>query len=175
MEEVTGAQSDEAALDNMRRRRAVIDTSVLFVPRLRATLQELALEGAFTALWSPWIIAELNRVLVWQWITERTGGDLTRSNQRHCSQAAKTMMALLLAAFDVVNPRPPYPVAWEQLTDADDHPVWAAAVEGGARYVVSNNTRDYPPRQADGRYSYQGIEYVSGDDFLTLVLTDLAN
>ena len=174
MEEVAETPSGEAALATLRHRRAVIDTSVLFVPRLRAALQELAVEGAFTALWSPWIIAELNRVLVWQWITERTGGDLSQANHRRCSQAAKKMMTLLLAAFEVVNPQPPYPVAWEQLTDLDDHPVWAAAVEGDARYVVSNNTRDYPPRQADGRYSYQGIEYISGDDFLALLLADLS-
>jgi hypothetical protein len=43
----------------------VIDTNVLFVPRLRAELQELAFQGVFTALWLPWIIAELKRVLVW--------------------------------------------------------------------------------------------------------------
>jgi hypothetical protein len=172
VEEVTRPLSGEASLDSLRRPRAVIDTSVLFVPRLRATLQELALEGAFTALWSPWIIAELNRVLVWQWITERTGGDLSRANQRKCSQAAKKMMTLLLGAFEVVNPRPPYPMAWEQLTDLGDHPVWAAAVQGHAQYVVSNNTQDYPPRQPDGRYSHQGIEYMSRDDFVALVLAD---
>src|SRR5271165_6426913 len=77
--------------------RAVIDTSVLFSPRLRAELQELAFQGAFIAIWSPWIIAELDRVLVWQWITERTQGDLSPANQRACSQAAKRMMTLLLS------------------------------------------------------------------------------
>jgi len=30
--------------------RAVIDTNVLFSPRLRAELQELALQGVFTAI-----------------------------------------------------------------------------------------------------------------------------
>ncbi|HXT36076.1 MAG TPA: hypothetical protein VN837_10895, partial [Chloroflexota bacterium] len=57
--------------------RAVIDTSVLFAPSLRAELQELAFQGMFVAVWSPWIIAELDRVLVWQWITDRTHGDLS--------------------------------------------------------------------------------------------------
>jgi len=153
--------------------RAVIDTNVLFSPRLRAELQELALQGVFTAIWSPWIIAELNRVLVWQWITERTNGDLSSANERACSRSAKRMMALLLGAFEVVNPRPPYPEAWEHLTDADDHPIWAAAVEGKARYVVSDNTSDYPPRQPDGHHGHQGIEYISGRDFLTMLLLDL--
>jgi hypothetical protein len=45
-------------------------------------------------------------------------------------------------------------------------PIWATAVEGGAQYVVSNNRRDYPPRQEDGRHIYQGVEYLSGTDFL---------
>jgi len=45
--------------------RAVIDTNVLVPPRLRRDLQNAAEEGMFTALWSPWIIAELNRVLPW--------------------------------------------------------------------------------------------------------------
>ncbi|MCA1597415.1 MAG: PIN domain-containing protein, partial [Chloroflexi bacterium] len=79
--------------------RAVIDTNVLFSPRLRAELQELALQGVFTAIWSPWIIAELNRVLVWQWITERTNGDLSSANERACSRSAKRMMVLLLGAL----------------------------------------------------------------------------
>src|SRR6185312_16405255 len=131
--------------------RAVIDTSVLFSPRLRAELQELAFQGVFIAVWSPWIIAELDRVLVWQWITERTHGDLSLANQRACSQAAKRMMTLLLSAFEVVNPRPPYPPAWDALHDSDDHPIWAAAVASGARYVVSDTSNDYPPRQPDGR------------------------
>lgn len=156
-------------------RRAVIDTSVLFSPWLRAELQELAFQGAFAAFWSPWIVAELDRVLVWHWITDRTHGDLSPANQRACGQAAKRMMTLLLSAFDVVNPRPPYPPAWETLTDADDHPIWAAALVSGAQYVVSDNVNDYPPRQPDGRCVYQGIAYISGHDFLDLLLADFGD
>jgi predicted nucleic acid-binding protein len=156
-------------------RRAVLDTSVLFAPGLRADLQELAFQSVFTAIWSPWIIAELDRVLVWQWITERTHGDLSSKNQHACSQAAKRMMTLLLSAFEVINPRPPYPTAWDTLTDADDHPIWAAAVEGGAQYVVSDNTHDFPPPQPDGRCVFQGIEYIPGSAFLDLLLADLAD
>lgn len=151
----------------------MIDTSVLFAPSLRAELQELAFQGMFVAVWSPWIIAELDRVLVWQWITDRTHGDLSPTNQRACSQAAKRMMTLLLSAFEVVNPRPPYPPAWDSLNDSDDHPIWAAAVVSGAQYVVSDNTNDYPPRRPDGRCMFQGVEYISGPAFLELLLADL--
>jgi hypothetical protein len=41
--------------------------------------------------------------------------------------------------------------------------------------VVSDNSNDFPPRQPDGRCMYQGIEYISGDDFLDLVLGDLVD
>ena len=152
--------------------RAIVDTSVLVPPSLRADLQRAAMEGGFTAIWSPWIVAELNRVLVWRWIKDRTGGDLSAVNERAASQAAKRMMTLLLGAFEVVNPRPPYPRAWEALADVDDYPIWAAAAAGRARYVISDNTLDYPPRQSDGRYVYQGVEYISGRDFLALLLAE---
>ena len=81
------------------------------------------------------------------------------------------MMTLLLGAFEVVNPRPPYPRAWEAPADVDDYPIWAEAA-GRARYVISDNTLDYPPRQSDGRYVYQGVEYISGRDFLALLLAE---
>jgi len=48
--------------------RAVLDTSVLVPVRLREDLQLLAQAGLFTGIWSPWIVAELNRVLTWKWI-----------------------------------------------------------------------------------------------------------
>ena len=90
MEAVAGSSThDREPAGDVPPLRAVIDTSVLFSPRLRAELQELAFQGVFIAIWSPWIIAELDRVLVWQWIAERTHGDLSPVNQRACGQAAK--------------------------------------------------------------------------------------
>jgi hypothetical protein len=86
--------------------------------------------------------------------------------------AATAMMEILLATFELVNPRPPYPETWDTLADVQDVPIWAAAVEGRAQYVVSNNRRDSPPRQEDGRHIYQGVEYLSGTDFLNR-LTDV--
>lgn len=149
--------------------RAVIDTSSLVPLTLRRDLQQAAQLGAFTAIWSPWIIAELNRVLVWRWIKDRTGGDLSDANERGCSKAAKAMMSVLLPTFELVAPLPPYPPAWETLQDVWDHPIWAAAVAGNARYVISENTRDYPPAGDDGRYIYEGIEYITGQVFLTVL------
>ncbi len=144
--------------------RAVVDTSSLVPFGLRRDLQQAAQLGSFTAIWSPWIIAELNRVLVWRWI-DRTK-EVSRSNEVHCGEAAKIMMELLLSTFELVAPRPPYPPAWETLTDVWDHPIWAAAKESGANCVISENTHDYPPARADGRHIFEDIEYLSAANFL---------
>jgi predicted nucleic acid-binding protein len=159
--------------------RSVLDTSVLVPPHLRRELQIAAQAGLYTAYWSPWVIAELNRVLTWRWIRRIPAGtsapDLSRANERRCSEAAHTMMELLLPTFRLVETLPPYPPAWEALKDRWDHPVWAAAKACGARYVVSENTSDFPPAQADGTRTHEGIEYVTGDAFLRLISgTDLA-
>jgi PIN domain len=151
----------------------VVDTSSLVPVRLRHDLQQAAQLGAFTAIWSPWIIAELNRVLVWRWIKSPprgiASGDLSPISQRRCGEAAKTMMQWLLPSFELVNPLPPYPPVWTNLADSWDHPIWAAAKMGQARYIISENTRDYPPRDADGRAVYEGVEYLQGTTFLALL------
>ncbi len=148
--------------------RAVVDTSALVSPRLRRALQQQAQLGAFEAVWSAWIVAELNRVLVWRWL-ERTGDETSSANERACATSAKRMMDYLIAVFAMVDPKPPYPPPWEGLADAWDHPIWAAAKASGAGYVVSENTRHYPPRGADGRHAHEGIIYMGGDAFLTLL------
>ncbi len=64
--------------------RAVVDTSSLVPARLRRMLQQQAQLGTFEAIWSPWIVAELNRVLVWRWL-KRTGYDVSAANQATCN------------------------------------------------------------------------------------------
>jgi len=148
--------------------RAVVDTSTLVSPRLRRALQQHAQLGTFEAVWSPWIVAELNRVLVWRWL-ERTGDDISATNERSCAASAKRMMDYLIASFATVDPKPPYPSRWEGLADVWDHPVWAATKASGAGYIVSENTRHYPPRGADGRHAHEGTAYIGGDAFLALL------
>lgn len=151
-------------------RRAVVDTSALVPPTLRRELQQAAQLGLFTALWSPWVIAELNRVLAWRWIKapppDKPRGDLSDANERRCGEMANLMMEWLLPSFEVITPLPPYPPPGESLSDKWDHPIWATAVVGHAQYVISENTRHYPPRQADGRHLYQGVEYLRARAFL---------
>src|SRR5579862_6003301 len=144
--------------------RAVLDTSALVPPHLRRELQVAAQAGLFAGYWSPWIIAELNRVLTWRWIERTTLPDLSRANERRCSVAAHTMMEFLLTTFQLVETLPPYPPAWEALADRWDHPVWAAAKVSQAQYVVSENTHDFPSQEADGQYRHEGIEYMRYPD-----------
>src|SRR5690242_18662678 len=66
--------------------RAVIDTSALVTHGSRQRLQEAAEDQKFTAIWSPWIVAELNRVLTWRWIKDppphRLPDDLSDANEK---------------------------------------------------------------------------------------------
>jgi predicted nucleic acid-binding protein len=145
--------------------RAVLDTSVLVPAGLRRDLHEAARRQAFIAIWSPWIIGELYRVLTWRWLARTP--DFSLANEAACSRSAKTMMALLIATFEIVAPVPPYPAAWPSLTDGDDHPIWAAALLSRAQYVVSENIRHFPPIGQNGRHSYQGVEYLTARTFFS--------
>ncbi len=133
--------------------RAVVDTNALFPRRQRELLQQLAFNGAFIAIWSPYIISDLYRVLTWDQIkrtvediedipdVRRKTYDVSEAKRRHVSLSAKKMMEVFLRNPNwlLVEARPPYPPAWPSLTDEWDHPIYAAAVEGGASYVVTEN------------------------------------
>jgi hypothetical protein len=97
-------------------------------------------------------------------------GDLSPAAEHACAEAANAMMAVLLPPFEVVTPLPPYPPSWASLADPNDYPIWATAVVGRADYVVSANTRYFPPRGRDGRHTFGGITYLTGSAFLTLLL-----
>ena len=153
--------------------RAVIDTSSLVPSTKRRTLQELAQQGLYVAVWSPWIVAELNRVLAWYWLRTVRPDDLSLASERACSSAAHRMMEILFATFTLVHPEPPYPPAWPTLRDVWDLPIWAAAKLTNARCVVSENTRDFPPIDDTGRHMYEGIEYLTVDAFIALLTGDV--
>jgi hypothetical protein len=142
--------------------RAVIDTSTLYSPGNRKAITRLAAEGTIVAIWSPWIVAELVRILTLAWIDRHGGAPLSR---RQCSAAARVMMLAMEPNFLVVAPRPPYPPSWPD-PDPGDEPIWAAAKVAGAAYVVSENHHDFPPRDVDDRHIYEGIEYLSCAEFL---------
>lgn len=149
--------------------RAVIDTSSLVPPSFRRDLQQAAQLEFYVGIWSPWIIAELNRVLTWLWIRDK---GTSRASQRECGKQAQVMMEILLSTFDLVDVRAPYPPAWDNLVDQWDIPVWAAAKNAQADYVISENTLHYPPVNEYGQNSYGGVEYVPAAEFLRRLYDD---
>jgi hypothetical protein len=81
-------------------------------------------------------------MLVLRWIKPPPPGklDLSDANERRRAEAVKVMAQELLSSFEVVNPLPPYPPAWEQVADVWVHSVWAAAKIASAQYIVSEST-----------------------------------
>lgn len=81
------------------------------------------------------------------------------------------MMRYFLPVMSMVSltGREELPEPWSQLTDQDDAPVWATAQLGGAAFVVSHNTRHFPPL-ASGKHVYQGIEYLTAVEFIEEIL-----
>jgi hypothetical protein len=106
-------------------------------------LQQAAQLGAFVGIWSPWIIAELNRVLTWRWIAKNGAED---RSQRECSKSAQAMMEILLPSFELVPALPPYPPAWESLTDQWDIP-FGQPPKRAERNTLSRRTRAITRRE----------------------------
>lgn len=155
--------------------RAVLDSSVLVSGWSRRLLQELAAATPprYEPVWSEWTIAETWRVLTWR--ASKAG-----ARWRDVSQSANRMLWYLLPVMHTVRLREFVgPAAWPELADANDEPLWAAAVLAKAEYVVSDNIRHFPPltevtRQPsdrpDRRHIYERVEYVTAIEFIEDVL-----
>jgi len=146
---------------------AVVDSCVF--PHVRRWLEPLidyARAGYLEPIWSPWIIAETNRLLTWLWL-ERVGGQQTGSTWAECSRAAKRVFARLTQVFRVVDDHPPHELLWtDEPADEWDVPVWNAAVRARARFIVTENVKDGPPPDRNGIRMHGGIFFVHPDDFL---------
>lgn len=143
--------------------KALLDANVLIPHRTRQTLETYARLGFYEGYWSPWIVEEMARGVTWRWI--RANGT-ERESQDTLSRLAKMAMQHLEPTLHVVSPTLPYPAAWPALRDAGDHPVWAAAVLAEADYVVSDNTRDFPPPDHSGVTRYGSITYITARAFM---------
>lgn len=143
--------------------KALLDANVLIPHRTRQTLEMYSRLGFYEGYWSPWIVEEMGRGVTWRWI-RANGTD--RASRDNLSRLAKVAMRHLEPTLRVVSPTLPYPAAWPALRDAGDHPVWAAAVLAGVAYVVSDNTRDFPPPDEDGVARYDGITYITASAFI---------
>jgi len=120
---------------------AVLDASALVGAKNRIALQIAMNRRQFIGIWSPWIIEEMARTLTWHWARQR---GISVEAKHALSVSAKLMMDILTDTFIAVDPKPPHPPAWPELRDAGDWPIWATAKLAEARYVVSENTRDFP-------------------------------
>ncbi len=146
---------------------AVIDTSALYGDRSRRALVLAANEGLYEGVWSPHVIGELYRILTVRWI-EKYG--LNGDSKSRLSRKSKDMMDVLLAAFSLVDTGPlesEDPIA---MRDPDDFHLVRAARFASAGCVVSENTRDFPPKDADGRHRFEGIEFLTVNDFLASIV-----
>lgn len=150
--------------------RAVLDSSVLVPAWSRLMLATLAAARPvlYTPVWCEWIIAETWRVLTMQRL--RQLGAVTAADERQLTTSANTMLTALLQVLTFVSVVPPFDPAWAGFGDADDLPIWSAAVRSGARFIVSHNVQDFPPRDVSGICTYAGIEFITTENFVTEIL-----
>jgi hypothetical protein len=143
--------------------RAVLDSSVLVPAWSRLLLSTLAATrpALYTPVWCEWIIAETWRVLPVQRLRGRSA--LTAADERQLSMSANIMLTALLQVMTFVSVIPPFDAAWAGFGDA-------AAVRAEARFVVSPNLRDVPPRGADGLCAHAGIEFITAESFVSDIL-----
>lgn len=150
--------------------RAVIDTCVF--ARLHDWMKPIVLAaraGHVQLYWSPFIIAEVNRLLTWQWLKHRHG-DLSDGSWRACSDRAHRWFTHMTPVFRVVEDAPPPEPLWtDKPADDWDWPVWTAAIRARADFIVTENLRDGPPPDRDGIQRHAGVFFLHPDRFLAVV------
>lgn len=156
---------------------AVLDASVLVPEWSRKLLQRLAAEEPprFIGVWSSAIIAETWRILTIQRINAGSSASAIRKD-------AFTMWSNLDPIFSIAEAsRRPPDAPPSPIRDRRDEHLWNAALNAGAQYVVSHNTRDFPPAVAIAaaasdsaappiRHIVHGIEFLTAIEFIESVL-----
>jgi hypothetical protein len=151
---------------------AVLDTSVLYGNASRRALVDAIRQGRFDGVWSPHVIGELYRVLTIRWLRKH---GFEAASLAELSRASKDMMDVLLAALRLVDTGPAADESFAVLDDADDYHLLRAARLAGASFVVSANTRDFPPKDARGRHVFEDIEFIECAPFLASIGADGAS
>jgi hypothetical protein len=134
----------------MARVKAVLDTNVIVSALLNedgkeALLLDLALTGSFTSIVSAALLQEYEEVL------RRPRFAL---EQRKISRSVRAIRQAAVLA----QPRRQLRVT----RDPDDNMVLECALAGGAEYVVTGNTRDFPRE-------FEGIKIVPPREFMTVL------
>jgi predicted nucleic acid-binding protein len=132
----------------------VLDTSCL-IGSQRHALIFTAERNYFTALTSTYIVGEYARVCAKLSAKRGVPESIYREHINH----AIGILTRLAVVVDYTRLEGGDYTRW--LTDPDDEPILATALVGRAQYIVSMNTRDFPP---DGRYA--GVQYLTPQDFL---------
>jgi hypothetical protein len=156
---------------------AVLDANVLVSEWSRKLLQELAAEEPprFVGIWSSAIIAETWRVLT----VHRVNSGSTASRLSNDSFTMWTKLDPVLRIAEASRRPPNTPPS--PLRDRHDEHLWNAALNAGAQYVVSHNTRHFPPavvvepssgtsKEAIVRHLAHGIEFLTAIEFIEEVL-----
>ena len=136
---------------------ALLDANVLYPAELRSFLMYLAVPGVYRAKWSNDIHEE------WMSNLLLNRPDLTRTQlERTRELMDKNAPDALVTGYEALIPS-------LSLPDAKDRHVLAAAIQGKAGLIVTNNLRDFP---AESLQEFE-IEAQSPDEFV-LNLLDLA-
>ena len=147
--------------------RAVLDASALFGVTNRRNLTNAARDGAYQGFWSAYVIEELARALTEQY-WRRT--PWSHAEHRTFSDLAKRMMTLMVPVITMTAAHP-FIAQWPGSDPGDAHLV-GAGLAASAQYIVSENTRDFPPANGDGHRYWAGIRYVSVETFFALLNGD---
>lgn len=115
-------------------RRVVLDANVLDPSALRDTLLRAAEAGLYDARWSATTLLELERTLLNRILPEQPGR----------AERVRHLLAALHAAFPVATIVEDELVIARLGNDLKDRHVLAAAVQSGARTIVTANLRHFP-------------------------------
>lgn len=136
----------------MAKPKAVLDTDVLVGP-LRNILIELAERQVYTLFLSRFSAWELGR------IAQRMGF----GEDKH-----KRLFGRLDAVANLVDHRRYIGSYPDWLQDPDDRPLLAAALAAEADYLVTANTRDFPPGKRFGH-----LTIVTPEEFLDILIHEV--
>lgn len=141
---------------------AVLDACVLAGTVRRLLLVALAREGAFTPVFSQRILDEAHRAI------PKTYKNSAMSDAEK-SKRADGVIASLVSQFPDGSVKAEDALSDITLPDPDDVHVVAAAVNAQARFIVTENLKDFPQKRLTGL----GLEPISTDAFATLCFGSL--
>lgn len=132
----------------------MLDTSVL-VGNERHWLWLYARDGYYEAAWSTIVVAELVRVRMR--LASRQGVEELVQRRRIYNLVHQLSDVLIVADYRSI-------LLDGALPDPDDDPVLATALASGSQYVVSLNTKHFPPGN-----EIMHVRFVTPADFLTVL------